>query len=466
MPQTHRTTVQFFGAAGTVTGSKHLVRHRGRQILLDCGLFQGLKNLRLRNWNDPPFRPSDIDAVVLSHAHIDHCGYLPLLVRRGYRGPIYCSAATASLARLVLLDAARLQEEEADFANRSGYSRHKPAQPLYTERDVKATLKLIESRRYEEPFQVDRNVKGILRHAGHVLGAASIELQLELAQPRSLVFSGDLGRWNQPIIHDPVPIEHADYLIIESTYAGRKHPEEAAAKTMERVVNEAVASGGIILIPAFAIGRTQDVMWHLRSLEDAGRIPKLPVYIDSPMATDASLIYCQHPEEHDLESQQLMAREGCPLTSHHFQFVNTPEASKALNGLQGPAVIISSSGMATGGRIVHHLKHRLPDPRNVVILAGFQAAGTRGRLLEDGAECLRIHGQDIDVNAKIVRMDGLSAHADHDELLKWISKLSHPPLETATVHGESDSCEYLAATLRERGWKAQAARDGGIMYLE
>ncbi len=465
MRTVHRSTLQFLGAAGTVTGSKHLVRHRGRQWLLDCGLFQGLKQLRLRNWSEPPFRPSDIDAVVLSHAHIDHCGYLPLLARRGFRGPIFCTAATAALVRLVLLDAASLQEEEAEFANRTGYSRHKPARPLYTEKDVRDVFKLLETRRYAEPFSVDRHATALFRHAGHILGAASIELTLDAEPPIKVVFSGDIGRWHQPIIHDPEPPTEADILLVEATYAGRSHPPEQVEQELTQVVRQTIDRGGVLLIPAFAVGRTQEVMWHLRNLEDRQLIPKLPVYIDSPMATDVSLIYCQHPEEHDLDVQRLMATEGCPLTSHHFKFTRTPGQSKELNAVREPCIIISASGMATGGRIVHHLRQRLPDEKNTVLLVGFQAAGTRGRLLQDGAESVRIHGQDVPVNAQIVRMDGLSAHGDHDDLMRWMSGLKQPPRMTYTVHGEPDACEYLANTLRQRGWHAEAAHDGAIVPL-
>ena len=467
MVESSQSSMQFLGAAETVTGSKHLIRHRGRQILLDCGLFQGLKALRLRNWDNPPFNSSDIDAVILSHAHIDHVGYLPVLARRGFRGPVYCTAATASLVRLLLLDSAHLQEEEAAYANRSGYSKHSPAKPLYDERDVKATLRLLESRRYHEPFAVAQHATAQFRPAGHILGSASVQVNLDDGTDRviKVLFSGDIGRWDRPMLHDPEPPPEADYLLIESTYAGRSHTDADTASELARVINDAVARDGVLLIPAFAVGRTQELMWYVRRLEDSGRIPKLPVFIDSPMATDASEIYCQHPEEHDLELQNLVSDEGCPLTSHGFRFTRSREASKELNRHRGPAIIISASGMATGGRIVHHLKQRLPDPSTTVLLVGFQAAGTRGRQLEDGSESIRIHGKDIRVNARIEKMSGLSAHGDHKELMRWLGQLAKPPKRTFTVHGELESCEFLASALRDRGWDAAPARDGAIVPL-
>ncbi|GIW83179.1 MAG: MBL fold hydrolase [Gemmatales bacterium] len=453
-------TLQFLGGAGTVTGSKYLIRAKGRQLLLDCGLFQGLKALRLRNWREPPFEPSAIDAVVLSHAHIDHSGYLPLLARRGFRGPVYCTPATRSLLRIMLPDAAHLQEEEAAYANRKGYSKHHPAEPLFKRHDARQALNLLKPRTYGQAFKITGHDEVVLRRAGHILGSASIELRIGRRQPLTLVYSGDLGRWGRPIIRDPEFVPAADILVVESTYGDRTHAAEDPSDELARVVNDAVKRGGVLLIPAFAVGRTQEVIWKLRELEDAGRIPRLPVFIDSPMATDATEIYCQHPEEHDIDMKLLMDEHRCPLCCKPCQFTRNPEESKALNRLEKPAIIIASSGMATGGRIVHHLKQRLPDPRTTVLLVGYQAAGTRGRSLQDGASTVRMHGQDVPVRATVETIHGLSAHADRSEILRWLRGFTKPPRQTYIVHGEPPAAEALRDMISaELGWSCALAQD-------
>jgi metallo-beta-lactamase family protein len=449
----------FLGAAGTVTGSKYLVRVNGCQVLLDCGLFQGPKELRQRNWSKPPFDAADVKAVVLSHAHIDHSGYLPLLARHGFRGPIFCTPGTADLLGVLLPDAAHLQEEEAAAANRYGYSKHKPALPLYTAADAQAALRLIEPRSYGERVSVTTNVAALLRRAGHILGSASVELQLGDANPFRLVFSGDLGRWGRPILKDPESVPEADLLLVESTYGDRIHPPDPM-EALARVVQQAVERGGALLVPAFAVGRTQELIWMLRQLEDANRIPSLPVYIDSPMAIDVTDLYCRHPEDHDLDMKLLMDEKRCPLCCKQYHLARTPQESKALNYHSGPLIIISASGMATGGRILHHLKLRLPDPRTTVLLVGFQSIGTRGRALQEGAPTIRIHGQSVPVRAKVATIDGLSAHADREEILRWLSGFRHPPAQTYIVHGEPQPAQSLADTLRTRlGWNAQVGRD-------
>jgi metallo-beta-lactamase family protein len=458
-------SLRFLGGTGTVTGSKYLVSVQGRQVLLDCGLFQGLKELRQRNWRQPPFTPANVEAVVLSHAHIDHSGYLPLLVRHGFRGPIFCTPGTADLLGVLLPDSAHLQEEEAATANRYGYSKHKPALPLYTVRDAQAALRLIEPRSYGKRFPVTEGLAAILRRAGHILGSATVELQFGAADPFRLVFSGDLGRWGRPILRDPEPVPEADALLVESTYGDRTHPP-ASLESLARIVREATGRGGALLVPAFAVGRTQELIWMLRQLEESNRIPSVPVYIDSPMAINVSDIYCRHPEDHALDMTLLMDAKRCPLCCKQYHLARTPEESKALNHHRGPLVIISASGMATGGRILHHLKLRLPDPRTTVLLVGFQSIGTRGRALQDGARTIRIHGQDIPVRAKVEMLDGLSAHADREEILRWLSGFRRPPGQTYIVHGEPQPAQSLADALQTRlGWKARVARDGETVPL-
>jgi metallo-beta-lactamase family protein len=458
-------TLRFLGGSGTVTGSKYLVSANGRQVLLDCGLFQGPKELRQRNWSQPPFEAADVDAVVLSHAHIDHSGSLPLLVRNGFRGPVFCTPGTADLLSVLLPDSAHLQEEEAATANRNGYSRHKPSLPLYTVRDAQAALRRIEPRPYGGRFPVTTGLAAIFRRAGHILGSATVEFQLGEADPFRLVFSGDLGRWGRPILRDPEPVPEADVLLVESTYGDRTHPP-ASLEALARVVCEAAWRGGALLVPAFAVGRTQELIWMLRQLEEANRIPSLPVFIDSPMAINVSDLYCRHPEDHNLDMKLLMDEKRCPLCCKQYHLARTPEESKALNHHEGPLVIISASGMATGGRILHHLKLRLPDPRTTVLLVGFQSAGTRGRALQEGARTVRIHGQEVPVRAQVETLDGLSAHADREEILRWLSGFRRPPGQTYLVHGEPGPAQSLADTLHTRlGWKARVARDGEMVPL-
>ena len=459
------TTLQFLGGAGTVTGSKHLLTVNGTQLLLDCGLFQGLKELRRRNWQSFSFEPSALKAVVLSHAHIDHSGALPLLVRRGFRGPIYCTAGTASLLRVMLLDAAHLQEEEAEFANRHGYSKHKPALPLYTTPDAEAALGLVDARGYAEEFDVADGISVTFRRAAHILGSATVDVWLAGRESLRLVFSGDLGRWNRPILRDPDPVDGADVLLIESTYGDRTHPADPA-ESLAKVIRDAAARGGALIVPAFAVGRAQELIWTIRCLEDEGRIPSLPVFVDSPMAVNVTELYCRHPEDHDLDMKLLMDEKRCPLCCKQYHLVRTAPESKALNDRPGPMIVISASGMATGGRVLHHLKERLPDERTTVLLPGFQAAGTRGRLLHDGAREIRIHGQQVHVRAHVVTLDGFSAHADREDIVRWVSAFQRPPAQTFVVHGEPRASASLAELLRTRfGWHVSIPRHGETIAL-
>ena len=457
--------LRFLGAAGTVTGSKHLLEASGRRVLLDCGLFQGLKDLRLRNWAPLPTPAAEIDAVVLSHAHIDHSGYLPRLVRDGFRGPIFCTRGTADLLRILLPDSAHLQEEDAERANRRGYSKHHPALPLYTRADADAALELLESVGYGERFQVAGCFDVVFRRAGHILGAATVELRAEAGAPWTLVFSGDLGRTGRPILRDPERVARADVLLVESTYGDRLHAPDPLGQ-LARIVNECAQRSGALLIPAFAVGRTQELIWSLRRLEDESRIPKLPVFIDSPMAIDVTELYQRHAEDHDLEMRRAVEGDPHPLRCHRHHLARTPEESKALNQFRGPLIVVSASGMLTGGRVLHHLAQRLPEARTTVLLTGFQAAGTRGRALQEGAASLRIHGRDVPVRARVETLDGLSAHADQGEILRWLEGFEAAPRNTYVVHGEPEAARALALRIeRQLGWKVAVARDGEAIGL-
>ena len=443
----------------------HLVSSHGHRVLLDSGLFQGLKELRERNWKPRVPDPRQIDAVVLTHAHIDHSGYLPLLVRSGFRGPIYCTPATGALTRILLLDSAHLQEEEAERANRKRYSKHQPALPLYTVADAEATLRLLQHRRAGKPFTALPGITVRFTRAGHILGATSIELVLEGSPTRTLVFSGDIGRPSQPMLHDPDPPPTADVLLLESTYGDREHPPGADA-ALERVIREGAQRGGAILVPAFAVGRTQELIWRLNELVQARRIPELPIYVDSPMAISVTEMYSEHAAEHDEEMEEMVRLGRDPLQWRRVTYTRTKQESQALNSLRGPVIIISASGMATGGRILHHFNQRLGDDRTTVLLAGFQAPGTRGRALKDGARTLQIFGHQVPVDAHIDVIDALSAHADRSELLDWVAGMRRPPRKVYLVHGEPGAAAALASDLHARRMDAQVAADGETVSLD
>ena len=453
------SSVRFLGAAGTVTGSKHLVTVGKHQVLLDCGLFQGPKNLRERNWSPPPIDLDRLDAVVLSHAHIDHTGYLPVLVRHGYRGPVYCTPATADLARVLLPDSAHLQEEQAEYANYRGFSRHKPALPLCTIEDAHAALELLQARPYDELFEVHPDLRVKFRPAGHILGSATVTLEIG-DKPLRLVFSGDLGRWDRPVLPDPVAVAEADVLLVESTYGNRLHPPDPIDQ-LARVVRDAANRGGALIIPAFAVGRTQELLWHLRRLEQQGAIPTLPVYVDSPLAIEVTDIYRRHREDHDEEMTAVMEDGGRPFSTRQFTLAQDRQDSIRINDLVGPVIIISASGMATGGRVLHHLNQRLSNSRTTVMLVGFQAQGTRGRTLQDGAREVRMFGHEVTVRAHVESLDGMSAHADRDEILRWLKGFEHPPHRTYLVHGEPNAAAALTETIQDTlGWTARPAVDG------
>jgi metallo-beta-lactamase family protein len=442
-----RMQLQFLGATGTVTGSRYLLTHQGRQLLIDCGLFQGLKQLRLRNWADPPVKVSEIDAVLLTHAHIDHSGYLPRLAQLGFKGRVLCTQGTLDLCQLMLPDAGRLQEEEAEYDNRHGHSKHHPALPLYTEQQARAVLQRFEAVPFDDAFLPWPGWTVRLRPAGHILGAASAHVS---GAGRSILFSGDLGRDDSLVMRPPAPPDPADWLVIESTYGDRVHPQADALTRLAEVVNRTAARGGVVLIPSFAVGRTQTLLYAVHLLKQAHRIPDLPVYLNSPMATDATRIYQHHAGEHRLDTAQ------CEAMCKAAKFVNTVEESKRLNNLRWPSVIISASGMATGGRVLHHLRAYAPDPRNTILFAGYQAAGTRGASIVGGAAQVKIFGEYVPIRAEVAQLDMLSAHADREQLLAWAGRMPGRPKGVFVTHGEPVAADALRLALQERlGWDAR-----------
>lgn len=442
-------TLQFLGGAGTVTGSKYLLTVGDKRILVDCGLFQGFKQLRLRNWARIPVKPSDIDAVILTHAHIDHSGYLPRLVADGFKGPIYATDATTDLCGVLLPDSAHLQEKDAEFANRHGFSKHKPALPLYTQADARAALAQFVPLQFDEAETVIPSVSIRFLPAGHILGAAIVEIT---CGPYRFVFSGDLGRPNSATMVDPTPVRHADVLLVESTYGDRRHEHADPEEALATAINRAAARGGTVVIPSFAVGRAQTLLYHLHRLKAAHRIPDLPVFLDSPMSIDVSELFCRHHAEHKLSAAE--ARAACRVA----RYVQDPEESKSLDANPVPKVIVSASGMATGGRVLHHIKHYAPDPRNMILFAGFQAGGTRGAAMTAGAETVKIHGQYIPVRAEVANLHMLSAHADCDEIMAWLRNFEAPPQDTYVVHGEPAAADALRHRIEEElGWNCRVA---------
>ena len=453
----------FLGAARCVTGSKYLVEAAGKKLLVDCGLFQGTTELKDRNRKPLPVDPKTIDYAVLTHAHLDHTGWLPVLVKDGYRGPIFANPATIELTELLLKDSAHLQEEETERARTKQYSSHAEPTSLYGPDDVDPVLKLLKTMPRSGGFDISPEFHVASFDAGHILGSSSLELTIaEGGKKIVVVFSGDIGRYSQVILKDPTtPSSNADVLICESTYGDREHPDGDPAELLAQIVNRVTKRGGSIVIPAFAIGRTQTFMYYLRQLEDQQRIPRLPVYVDSPMALSATDLYLRHKEDHDLDyvRDEGSDGKGDPLNVHEFHLTRTAEASKAINNVKTPCIIISASGMVSGGRVLHHLVQRLPDSRNAVILAGFQAEGTRGRALQEGAKTLNLFGQPVPVAAEIVEMGQFSAHAGKSELLRWLTALPTPPKQTYLTHGEPAAAQALQTAIQEKfKWKAAVAR--------
>ncbi len=443
----------FLGASGTVTGSRYLLEVGSRRILVDCGLFQGKSELRQKNWQSLGVDPKTIDAALLTHAHIDHTGYLPRLVKEGFSGPVFASPPTKALLDLLLPDAGRLQEEEAHYANKKGYSRHRPALPLFTEEDARRAAHLVRNSPFGSPVEIASGLAFTFHRVGHILGAAFIliETKTEAGERVKIVFSGDVGRKNIPILKDPEPISGASYVLLESTYGDRLHGEENPKEALARLGRRIVEKKGILLIPAFAVGRTQEVLYHLRSLQREGRLPNdLPIYIDSPMAISAVELYCQFTSEHDLEMKALEDQHLCPIEGPSVEVCQSVNDSKLLNQLRGPAVILSASGMLNGGRILHHLIHRLPDPDTILLFVGYQAEGTLGRRILEGAREVHVMGQVVHVAAQVEEIPSLSAHADAGELMEWLSAIPERPRETFLVHGEEPARKALATAIRDK----------------
>jgi metallo-beta-lactamase family protein len=458
--------LSFLGAAGTVTGSRFLIDTARARVLVDAGLFQGLKQLRLRNWEPFPVDPSSVDAVVVTHAHVDHVGYLPALVRAGFRGPVACTGSTAALAAIVLPDAGRLQEDEAAYANRMGFSKHDPALPLFTEADALRCAPLFAPLALDVEREVAPGVHVTLRHAGHILGAATVSVRLADHGDRRVVFSGDLGRGEHPLLDPPAPVGDCDLLVMESTYGDRRHDEGDTVERLADAVRRTVSRGGTVLIPAFAVDRTEVVLLHLHELQATGRIPTVPVVADSPMALAALGVYRAAIERGDPGVRTAVATNGDPFGSANLTEVHEAKDSRALAEVRYPTILVSASGMATGGRVVHHLARLLPDHRNTVLLIGFQAPGTRGRRLAEGARTVKMLGRYVNVAAEVVDLGGFSVHADADDLVRWVDSSNGRPETVHLVHGEPAASAALQRRLDEHGVTAVVARHGDRVRLD
>lgn len=468
-------TLTFLGASRTVTGSKYLLDTGSSQVLIDAGLFQGLKELRERNWQELPIAAKAIDAIVLTHAHLDHVGYLPRLVAQGFRGRVFCTAGTRDLCRIVLPDSGRIQEEDAENANRHGYSKHTPALPLYGEADAFRAVSLLQPCGYDRTMPVADGVEVDFVNAGHLLGSSYARIR---SGGQTILFGGDLGRFDRPVLPDPAFVDEADYLLVESTYGNRVHEEDDEGAKLAEIVRATADRGGRIVIPAFAVGRVEELLYWIKRLEEERRIPVLPVFVDSPMAIEALARYSERLRELDDEMQPELRdekaphgpadhhdsrtarrrhaqheRQLCAFCTQRFRTISSGAESRELTRSKMPAIIISASGMATGGRVLHHLKAVLPDARNTVLFCGYQAAGTRGRSLVDGAPAVKIHGQMIPVHAQVARLESMSAHADSNEIVRWLGAFKRPPRTTFIVHGEPVAMEALSSTISSKlGW--------------
>ncbi len=451
-------TLEFLGAARTVTGSKFLARTKKSQVLFECGMFQGLKELRLRNWNPFPMNPADLEAVVLTHAHIDHSGMIPRLTKMGYNGPIYCTPASTELLGLLLPDAGYLQEEEAKYANKKGYSKHETALPLFTREDAQESLRQLKTLDYGKPLEIADGVSIQFHPSGHILGAGFVEADVG---GKKIIVSGDIGSYDREVMNPPVDLPDSDYVLVESTYGGRSIDARPVQEQLKEHIGPVLEKGGVVVIPAFAIGRTTLVIYHLRQLQERGEIPDVPVYVDSPMATDAVEIYCRHGIEHNLKVDLLRSSEKCPIRSKTMHLVKKLEDSKDLHRKPGPMIIVSASGMLAGGRSVHHLKNRGGDPKNLILMVGYQAIGTRGRALIEGKRELKMFGEIHKINAKVASIQGLSAHGDSDDVLRWL-KTSKSKSKALLVHGEDEGLDAMSKLVRNKlHWKTHTPH-----YLE
>lgn len=440
-------TLQFLGAARTVTGSKHLLEVGHIRVLVDCGLFQGLKALRERNWEPFPVPASSVDVVVLTHAHLDHCGYLPRLVAQGFTGRVFCTGGTAELAKIVMADAARIQEEDADRANRKGYTKHKPALALFTEADATRAMLQLQPIGYNRPMPIAPGIELEFLNAGHLLGSAYARITVA-SEGKTILFGGDLGRYGRPVLPDPSPVPDADVVLVESTYGNRVHEADDSGSHLARIINATVARRGKIVIPSFALGRVEELLYWVRFLEEKKAIPELPVYVDSPMAVEVLAEYRDRLHELDRDLRNFLTAK--------LRVISTIPESRKVQDDDHPSIVISASGMATGGRVLHHLKRVLPDARNTVLFAGYQAEGTRGRLLKDGAQTTRIHGEEIVVKAQIEALESVSAHADSNEIMRWLKGFKRAPSQLILVHGEPLPMDTLKARVeKELQWKVK-----------
>jgi metallo-beta-lactamase family protein len=450
--------LSFLGAARTVTGSQYLVESNGARVMIDCGLFQGQKELRLANWAEPTFDAASVKALVLTHTHLDHIGRIPRLVKQGFRGKVYCTPPTLELAEILLKDSAHLQKEDAEYLNRKGYTKHEPALPLYDEADVEEALQLFEALPYGSEREVGPAMRFTYVQAGHILGAGSVELRLrEGGGEMSLLFSGDVGRFDTVLVKDPQPAQNADYVVVESTYGNRLHEKTSVLDELEAITKRTFARGGVLVVPAFAVSRAQQMIYLFEELVSQGRLRHFPIHLDSPMAVDATRIYSQFPDYHRVNLAGVGGRSL--LYEKWISYHKTREESEALNKIKGPAVIISSSGMLAGGRILHHCRVRLPHPENTLLITGYQAATTLGRALLDGSKLVRIHKQEVSVQAEVAELHGMSGHADADELMRWLSGVSQSPRCVFVTHGEEESALALSERIRkERGFGTHVPR--------
>ena len=461
------SSIEFWGGVGTVTGSKYLVQTNRARVLVDCGLFQGLKELRERNWLEPPFNPRSLNAVLITHAHIDHTGYLPRLVKQGFHGPVYCSRGTADLLKILLPDSGRLQEEDADYRNRHKLTKHAPALPLYTEKDAYASLELLEPLvNTGESLQVAPGIHASFRIAGHILGSSLVLLEVDHATSDGkglrILFSGDLGHYDQPIIRDPVAPPACDYLLVESTYGDRLHDPEDPKVALARIINDAAQRQAPVLVPAFAVGRTQEIVYLIRELEDENAIPILPVTVDSPMAAAATTAYSNRKEEHDEEYASILTQKRHPLRTRSMNTASSRQESKRLNDAKGARVIVSASGMMTGGRVLHHALRIVPDPEATIVFVGYQAAGTTGRRILDGEPEVKILGQWVPVRCRTAKIGGFSAHADWKEVLRWLDGMeSGVPRMTFLTHGEPEAATAMGEHIKDKfGWNVHVPQYG------
>lgn len=451
-------TLKFLGAAGTVTGSKYLLHCNGVNVLVDCGLFQGLKSLRLKNWDDLAFKASEIQAIILTHAHIDHSGYIPRLIKNGFRGKIYCTSATKDLCRILLPDAGYLMEEEAEYRNRTKKTKHSPALPLYTLKEAEASLKYFVGIPYNQQTHINPQISFEFFYSGHILGAASVVIS---SGAKKIAFTGDIGRLDDDMLKAPVPLPPVNYLVTESTYGNRLHEKTNAKDELAKIINETAERNGVVIIPAFAVGRAQSIMYMVWKLLSQNKIPDIPMYLNSPMATNVNELLKKYKDLHKL------TLEECGYICRVVKYVNSVEDSIALNEKKGPMLIISASGMLSGGRVLHHLKAFGPDPRNTIVLAGFQAAGTRGEALEHGAKEVKIHGEYIQMRAQVRVLENVSAHADYSEILHWLSQSQMHPEKVFVTHGEPSAADELRRRITEKlGWDCVVPEQNEKVTLE